>query len=146
MRRDLSLPIPEPIVPVGFSIRRWRMESEAEQRQYLEGRNACFPEAPTSLDKWRYFASTPLWERGTNMAAFAADQLAASVLVFWQPGSPTGFTEYVFTLAGYRGHGLALFNHLLPSITWLCLRNSQKRIKCSDICIRSEYRIGKCPL
>jgi ribosomal protein S18 acetylase RimI-like enzyme len=108
MRRDLSLPIPAPIVPASFSIRRWRMESEAEQRQYLKGRNACFPEAPTSLEEWQYFASSPLWEHGTNLAAFAAEQLAASVLIFWQPGSPTGSTEYVFTLAGYRGHGLAL--------------------------------------
>jgi ribosomal protein S18 acetylase RimI-like enzyme len=107
MRRDLSLPIPAPIVPAGFSMRRWRMESEAEQRQYLEGRNACFPEAPTSLEEWQYFARTPLWKNGTNMAAFAGSHLAASVLVFWQPGSPTGSTEYVFTQARYRGHGLA---------------------------------------
>ncbi len=107
MHRDLSLPIPAPIVPTGFSVRHWHMESEAEQCQYLEGRNACFPEALTSLEEWQYFAQTPLWEKGINMAAFAAENLAASVLVFWQPGSQIGSTEYVFTLAGYRGHGLA---------------------------------------
>ena len=54
----------------------------------------------------QYFASAPLWKQGINMAVFVGNQLAASVLVFWHPGSPTGFTEYVFTQAGYRGHGL----------------------------------------
>ncbi len=107
MGRDLSLPVPALPMPAGFVLRGWRMESEAEQRQYLAGRNACFPEATTSLEEWQYFAQTPLWEQGINMAAFTTEQLAASVLVFWQPGSPAGATEYVFTLAEYRGHGLA---------------------------------------
>lgn len=107
MRRDLSRPIPSPSPAAGFTLRLWRMESEAEQRQYLEGRNACFPEAFTSLEEWQYFTRTPLWEQGVNLAAFAGDQLAASVLVFWPPDSSTGSTEYVFTMQGYRGRGLA---------------------------------------
>jgi len=41
------------------------------------------------------------------MTAFAAEQLAASALVFCEPGSPAGATEYVFTLTEYRGRGLA---------------------------------------
>ncbi|MEW5869119.1 MAG: hypothetical protein AB1894_07590 [Chloroflexota bacterium] len=105
MRRDLSLAIPTLSMPAGFSLRRWRLESEAEQRQYLEGRNACFPEAPTSLEEWLYFASSPYWEQGINMAAFAGEHLAASVLVYWQSGSPTGSTEYVFTLPGSAATG-----------------------------------------
>lgn len=107
MRRDLSLPIPALPMPDGYVLRCWRMESEAEQRQYLEGRNICFPEAPTSLDEWQYFTSTPLWNQGINMAAFAGERLAASVLVYWQPESTSGVTDYVFTLAEFRGHGLA---------------------------------------
>jgi ribosomal protein S18 acetylase RimI-like enzyme len=107
MRRDLSLVIPALSMPKGFSLRRWRMDGELEQQQYLEGRNASFPEAPTSLEEWQYFAGSTYWEQGINMAAFAGEHLAASVLVYWQPGSPTGSTEYVFTLPEYRGHGLA---------------------------------------
>ena len=86
---------------------QWRIESEAEQRQYLAGCNTCFPEAPTSLKEWQYYVRTPLQGQGINIAAFAGEQLAASVLVFWPPGSPAGSTEYVFTLAEYRGLGLA---------------------------------------
>lgn len=107
MHRDLSRAIPALLMPEGFDLRLWRMETEPEQRQYLEGRNACFPEAPTSLEEWQYFASSPYWEQGINMAAFAGEHLAASVLVYWQPGSPTGSTEYVFTRSEYRGRGLA---------------------------------------
>ena len=107
MRRDLALAIPALSMPEGFALRCWRMESEPEQRQYLEGRNDCFPEAPTSLEEWQFFAGSPYWEQGVNMAAFAGEKLAASVLVYWLPDSPVGSTEYVFTLPDYRGHGLA---------------------------------------
>lgn len=107
MTRDLSEPIPEQALPAGFTFRRWRMESEAEQRAYLAARNACFPEAPTSLEEWQFFAGGPHWAEGINAAAFAGDDLAASVLVFWDPGSSSGSTEYIFTLPAYRGKKLA---------------------------------------
>lgn len=107
MRRDLQQAIPALAMAEGFGLRRWRMESEAEQHQYLEGRNECFPEAPTSLEEWQFFARSTWWEQGVNMAAFDGERLAASVLVFWEPGSSSGSTEYVFTRAEYRGRGLA---------------------------------------
>ena len=49
----------------------------------------------------------PLQDQGINIAAFAGEQLAARALVFWPPGRLAGLTEYVFTLAEYRGHCLA---------------------------------------
>lgn len=110
MSRDLNEPIPGPAdapIPPGFSIRHWRMESEDEQRSYLDARNACFPEAPTSLSEWQYFITTPHWENGVNVAAFEGENLAASVLAYWDPSSSSGFTEDVFTLPPYRGKGLA---------------------------------------
>lgn len=122
MTRDLSQPIPHVDPPEGFTVRRWRMESEAEQQQYLDARNAAFPEAPTSIEEWKFFAGAPLWEQGVNMAAFCGEEqdasmldasmldagmLASSVLVFFEPGSETGSTEYVFTRPDFRGRGLA---------------------------------------
>jgi len=107
MRRDLQQPIPSLPMPEGFTRHPWRMESEYEQHQYLEGRNECFPEAHTTLEEWQYFIRTPLWEQGINLAAFAGERLAASVLVFWEPGSPFGSTEYIFTRSEFRGQGLA---------------------------------------
>lgn len=107
MARDLRQPIPRVDVPEGFTVRRWRMETEAEQRQYLDARNAAFPEAPTSMEEWQFFAAAPHWAQGINMAAFCAEDFAASVLIYFEPGSETGATEYVFTRAQYRGKGLA---------------------------------------
>lgn len=109
--------LPDCALPDGYTLRRWRMDSLAEQQVYLAARNACFPEAPTRLEEWQFFANSPYWAQGSNVAAFShselvADQLAkgelvASVLVFWEPGSPVGSTEYVFTLPEHRGKGLS---------------------------------------
>ena len=107
MTRDLSQPIPPVDVPEGFTVRRWRMEREDEQRQYLDARNAAFPEAPTTQEEWQFFAGAPVWEQGVNMAAFCGEELAASVLIYFEPRSETGSTEFVFTRAQYRGKGLA---------------------------------------
>src|SRR5918993_3794955 len=43
MRRDLSQEIGAVSPFDGIAIRPWRMESEAEQRQYVRARNECFP-------------------------------------------------------------------------------------------------------
>lgn len=107
MQRDLEQPIPQVAMPDGFTLRRWRMERETEQRQYLDARNAAFPEAPTSMEEWQFFASAPVWEQGINMAAFRGDDLAASVLIYFEPARPVGSTEYVFTRPQYRSKGLA---------------------------------------
>lgn len=107
LQRDLTLPIPAQSPAEGFEVRRWRMDSQAEQEAYLEARNECFPEAPTRLEEWQFFASGPQWQDGIDIAAFAGERLAASVLVFWEPGSAAGSTEFVFTRAEYRGRGLA---------------------------------------
>ncbi len=107
MQRDLGRAVPEMPVPEGFDLRRCRLESEAEQIAYLEGRNECFPEAPTTLEEWRYFAQTPQWQPGMLLAAFSGERLAASALVYWEPDSPSGYIDFVFTRSEFRGRGLA---------------------------------------
>ena len=115
MRRPLADPIPAAPVPAGFSALRWRMQSESERAVYLAARNAVFPEAPTSPEELQYFVSTPHWgEHGLCAVALvdgggedAAPVVASSVAVFWEPGSPAGSTEFIFTRPAYRGKGLA---------------------------------------
>jgi ribosomal protein S18 acetylase RimI-like enzyme len=115
MLRPLDLPIAEVPVPEGFSLRRWRMESEAEQKAYIAARNECFTEALVTLEEWKFFASAPFWTEGVNMAAVADAEAtddpyprpAASVLVYFEPGAREANTEFVFTRERYRGRGLA---------------------------------------
>lgn len=113
MRRNLLLDIP-PLVPVeGVTVRSWRMESDAEQRAYVNARNLCFPEAPIALSDWQYFMQSSQWSVGTSMAAFHDDELIGNVAVFWdeaanqKTGNKIGYTEYIFVVPAWRGKNLA---------------------------------------
>lgn len=112
MGRDLALIIPDPPLPDGLQVRPWRMESDAEQLQYVDARNQAFPRNPVSLADWQYFMQSPQWSVGTCLAAFAGDELAGSVAVYWDPAQDasttrTGYTEEIFVLPQWRGRGLA---------------------------------------
>jgi ribosomal protein S18 acetylase RimI-like enzyme len=110
MRRDLTLPIAEAPTPRGITLRRWRMETEAEQAVYVSARNECFPEAPTDLRDWQYFLGSQEWANGMMISAFDGDELTGCVLAYW-PGSSddpqAGYTEYIFTRPAWRGRGIA---------------------------------------
>lgn len=113
MRRDLTQPMPTIRTPDGIRIQRWRMESQPEQEQYVAARNECFPEAPVKLENWQYFLSSPMWAVGTSIAAFAGDELAGNVAVYWNPdanlqsGVQSGQTENIFVRSTWRGQGIA---------------------------------------
>jgi ribosomal protein S18 acetylase RimI-like enzyme len=113
MRRDLSKEIPPLSSLQGITICPWRMESEAEQRQYVRARNECFPEAPIELREWQYFMQSPYWSVGTTFAAFDGRELVGNVAVFWNEaenqstGNNIGFTENIFVRPQWRGKNIA---------------------------------------
>ena len=113
MHRDLMQKIPSLLTAEGIVIRPWRMESEAEQRQYVEARNECFPEAPIALADWQYFMNSPYWAVGTTLAAFDGRELAGNVALFWDEAEnqksrrKVGFTEYIFVRPEWRGKNIA---------------------------------------
>lgn len=113
MRRDLSKEIPSAQPSGEIRICSWRMESEAEQQQYIRARNECFPEAPAELEEWQYFMQSPYWSVGTTFAAFDGDELVGNVAVFWNEaenqntGNNFGFTENIFVRPPWRGKNIA---------------------------------------
>lgn len=113
MRRDLSQDIPQMPSLEGVAIHPWRMESEAEQRAYVNARSVCFPEAPLALSEWQYFMQSPQWSVGTTIAAFHYDELIGNVALFWdeaenkRSGKQIGYTEYIFVMPEWRGKNLA---------------------------------------
>jgi len=113
MRRDLAQPFPTAHPPDGIRLLRWRMESPPEQEQYVAARNECFPEAPVKLEDWQYFLQSPMWAVGTSIAAFAGEELAGNVAVYWDPeanrqsGVQAGYTEEIFVRSAWRGQGIA---------------------------------------
>jgi GNAT superfamily N-acetyltransferase len=113
MRRDLSKEIPNAQPPGEIRIGQWRMESEAEQQQYIHARNECFPESPVELGEWQYFMQSPYWAVGTTFAAFDKDGLVGNIAVFWNQaenqstGKNIGFTENIFLRSQWRGKNIA---------------------------------------
>ena len=117
VRRDLSKEIPTFPPSQEIVICPWRMESEAEQQQYVRARNECFPEAPIELGEWQYFMQSPYWSAGTMFAAFDGVELVGTATVFWdeaenqRSGKNIGFTEYIFVRSQWRGKKIA--RHLI---------------------------------
>ncbi len=113
MMRDLSQELPLVPPPAGIEVRPWRMESEQEQRAYVQARNEAFPDAPITLADWQYFLGSPAWQAGTTLAAFDGQELVGNVTVYWDEtlsrpvGRKAGYTEYIFVRDNWRKHGIA---------------------------------------
>ncbi len=113
MHRSLNAPFPSSENPQGIEIRRWKMESEPEQRAYVAARNECFPEAPITLEEWQYYLRSPQWAVGTMIAAISGRELVGAVQVYWneegnqQAGRKIGFTEDIFVREPWRKRGIA---------------------------------------
>ena len=110
MRRDLTDPLLELALPENVTVRRWRMETQAEQDAYIAAFNRCFPTHPKSREDMQFFMQSPGWSVGTAIAAFDTDDnLIASVLSYWNPETRHGITDDVFVLPEWRGRGLAKY-------------------------------------
>jgi hypothetical protein len=59
MWRDLAAPIPDVPGPEGVQVRRWRMETEPEQRTYVEACNQAFQDDGRSLGELQHFMRSP---------------------------------------------------------------------------------------
>lgn len=152
MQRDLSNPIAQIDAPVGIIVRPWKMKGTAELAAYVQARNEAFPEAPIQLDEWVYFMQSEQWARGSNIAAFDGEQLAACMTVY--PDNTDlpdiGFSEYIFTRPAWRGrrialplicHGLSYLRTLGLKIAQLDVRSdNQKAIRLYEV---SGYRVVK---
>jgi ribosomal protein S18 acetylase RimI-like enzyme len=115
LSRDLTLPVPTVLPPPGMTIQDCRMESEAEQRLYVQARNLAFPESPITLSDWQHFLKSPMWKVGACLSAFDQDELAGCITLFWDEalnqatGKLVGSTEFLFVLPRWRGIGLGSY-------------------------------------
>jgi GNAT superfamily N-acetyltransferase len=108
MQRSSADPVPEESLPVGLALRHWKLESEAEQQQYLRAFNTAFPGNPKTLEALKFLLDSPMWSSGTAMAAFDVQgELVASILVYPGESRSYGITDDVFVLPAWRGRGIA---------------------------------------
>lgn len=112
MRRDLAAPLPDLPTPPGVEVRPWRLETEAEQRAYLEAYDAAFEDEGKNFEELNHFLQSEYWSVGTTFTAFANGRVVGSVATWYHPGSRwAGKTEAVFVIPAWRRRGIA--RHLL---------------------------------
>ena len=110
MQRPLAEAIVPGQAPAGITVRHWRMPSEAEQRTYLRGYNACFPQAPQTLAMLQFLLRSSTWASGMAVAAFSEGlDLVGSVLAYVEESRGVGMVDDVFVLPPWRGRGLARY-------------------------------------
>lgn len=151
LSRDLSLPIPVVLAPPSMQIVSWRMESTEEQLQYVQARNQAFPEAAITLDDWKQFMDSPLWEVGTCLAVFDGKELAGCITLYWDAvhnqlsDHSVGYTEYIFVLPRWRGLGLGtlLVSNGLAFLKKHGLAEAQLEVKAANVGALGLYsRLG----
>ena len=113
LRRDLAEALPLVPAPESLDIRRWHMDTEAEQQAYVQARNEAFPEALTTLADWQAFLASPSWQEGTTLTAFDGSEVVGCVSAYWDEtisqmtGCKAAYTEYIFVRSSWRGRGIA---------------------------------------
>jgi ribosomal protein S18 acetylase RimI-like enzyme len=108
MRRDLAEALPDLPTPEGVEVRAWRMESEREQRAYLEAFEAAFQNESKPLEELQHFMRSEQWSVGTTFTAFAGERVVGSVAAWYSPGSRAGGkTEAVFVVPEWQRRGIA---------------------------------------
>ena len=135
MQRATADPAPAQALPAELTLRLWKLTSGAQQQQYLRAFNQAFPGNPKSLDSLKFLLDSPMWQSGTAVAAFdAQDELVASILVYPDENRSYGITDDVFVLPAWRGRGIAralIFSSSAIMSSLICKRPAVSRITTS---------------
>ena len=119
LERHDSSAIPRAEAPEAVTIQAWKMETNAQQHQFIETHRSVFPRHPYSTERLQELKSLPGWE---NFTAFSHTEIAGNIMVFIKRDSDTiGFIEDLFVTKQWRRRGigrcllctaLAHFHHL----------------------------------
>jgi ribosomal protein S18 acetylase RimI-like enzyme len=112
MRRDLSQPIPEPVLPVGFSIRALKGEEEAEKAAELH--RLAFDSDQVTTEVRLTWMRVPSYDPSLDLLAVAPDGTFAAYCMCSidteqneKTGRLEGYTDPVATHPDYQKLGLA---------------------------------------
>lgn len=99
----------------GVSIQPWRMETEAEQQQFIETHKKIFPRHAYSVESLQELMSLPAWN---NFTAFDDDEIAGNIMVHIKPEDGSiGIIEDLFVPQKWRRRGIAR-NLLTTALTY----------------------------
>jgi ribosomal protein S18 acetylase RimI-like enzyme len=112
MGRETADPIPAVRVAAPITLRQSNLSSQAEQTDYLQVYQACFPSSPKTGDDLQVLLQSPLWDKGRMIAAYSSsNELVGSLLVYWDEQKGYGVTDDVMVLPPWRGQNIA--KHLI---------------------------------
>ncbi len=128
MRRPLDQPIPEPLLPAGFTIRPF--QGEAEIQAWVALHRAAFGTEFMTVDYRREMSGGPDYDPELDLLAVAPDGRLAGYVVGSYPaeenaltGRNVGYTDPVATHPDFQGRGLAA-NLLLAALQRLKARGA----------------------
>lgn len=104
LERHASADLPGVKLPRGVRIESWRMETEAEQRRFIETHRRVFPRHPYRIESLRELMSLPEWH---NFTAFRGAEISGNIMLFAQGGTnPVGTVEDLFVQKRWRRRGI----------------------------------------
>lgn len=142
MERDLAQEIPSVSIPMEVTVRQSKLETEAEQIEYLKVYNACFPEIPKNLDGLRFLLNSNNWEKGRAFMAYSpSNELIGSILVYLVEDGKLGSVDDVMVASAWRGRDIAkrLIGEGLTYLKALNLSKADLEVKASNTPAVSVY-------
>jgi GNAT superfamily N-acetyltransferase len=91
--------------PAGVTIQSWRIETDAEQQQFIETHRRVFPRHPYTPRRLQELMSFPGWH---NFAAWTGSELVGNIMVFTkrENGDTIGCIEDLFVQKPWRQQGI----------------------------------------
>jgi GNAT superfamily N-acetyltransferase len=91
--------------PSGVTIQSWRIETDAEQQQFIEAHRTIFPRHPYTTRRLRELMTLPGWH---NFAAWSGTDLVGNIMGFTEreSGDTTGCIEDLFVQKPWRQQGI----------------------------------------
>ncbi len=113
-RRDLSAPVPEPVVPAGYTVRSLGDGLELLERCYASGLGFHDGDIRVAVDNrddaswYRNIQRAPLYRRDLDLVAVGRDGAIAAFCTIWfDDVTRSGCFEPVATVPAHRRRGLA---------------------------------------
>jgi ribosomal protein S18 acetylase RimI-like enzyme len=93
---------------VGIRLASDMMIGQKADIDFLNLHHICFPERSKSVETLQFLLRSPGWQQvGTTIAAYTANEVVGSILLYQDETSGAGMMDDVMVLPGWRGRGVA---------------------------------------
>jgi GNAT superfamily N-acetyltransferase len=128
LERHASAELPHVEAPRNVTVQSWKMETDAEQHQFIETHRRIFPRHPYTTKRLQELMSLPGWN---NFTAWRDTEIAGNIMTFnrLENNNTVGCIEDLFVQKRWRKQGIAKY------LLYISLKHFQN----SDIhCVQLE--------